>query len=297
MSSLELRGVYVPLITPFRSDGEVDLDSLTALSHQYLDAGCAGLVPLGTTGESAALDAEEKQSIVRAVGAVCVEREAPMIVGAGTNNTKTTVAAVRALEGSAGLSAVLIVVPYYVRPSDAGVVQHFRAVADASPVPVVMYNVGMRTGKHLPAQAVLTAADHPNIVGIKQASSVDSDALQLLANAPADFAILGGEDAFLFPMTLMGARGAIAATAHVCTERFVAMIDHGLRGEVDAGRAHAEALLPVAQACFAEPNPSVFKGVLTAQGRIACADVRGPLTNASSGAVSAALSAIDAATP
>ena len=277
---LQLRGVYVPLITPFAADGSVAVDAITALAHEYLDAGATGLVPLGTTGESAALTAEEKRAVIDACSAVCVERGAQLIVGAGTNSTATTVAAVRALAGTPGLSAVLIVVPYYVRPSEAGIVAHFRAVADASPVPVVLYNVGLRTGRNLSAAGVLEAANHSNIIGIKQAATgLDLDTLELLRGAPEDFAVLGGEDPFLFPIMMMGGAGAICASAHVLTSQFVSMIECGMAGKVDEGRAHAEALLPVVQACFAEPNPAVFKGVLHAQGRIPTPDVRLPLLN------------------
>ena len=116
---------------------------------------------------------------------------------------------------------------------------------------------------------------------MKQAvGALDADTLEILAGAPRDFSVLGGDDPFLFPTVLMGGAGAICAAAHVCTERFVAMIECGLAGKVDDGRAHAEALLPVVQACFAEPNPSVFKGVLHAQGRIPTPDVRLPLVDA-----------------
>ncbi len=290
-----LRGVYVPLITPFSADGSVAIDAVTTLSNEYLDAGATGLVPLGTTGESSALTAEEKRAVVDACSAVCVARDAQLIVGAGTNSTASTISSVQALAGTPGLSAVLIVVPYYVRPSEAGIVAHFRAVADASPVPVVLYNVAFRTGRNISAASVIEAATHSNIVGIKQAAvGLDLDTLELLRGAPDDFAVLGGEDAFLFPMTLMGAAGAICASAHVLTSQFVSMIECGLAGKVEEGRAHAEALLPVVQACFAEPNPAVFKGVLHAQGRIPTADVRMPLTNASAVAVDAAMAAIAA---
>ncbi len=294
-SALALHGVYLPLITPFAADGSVALDAVTTLCHEYLDAGATGIVPLGTTGESSALTADEKRAVVAACSTVCVERNAQLIVGAGTNATATTIAAVQDLAGTPGLSGVLIVVPYYVRPSEAGIVAHFKAVADASPVPVVLYNVAFRTGRHLSAAGVLDAAVHPNIVGIKQATGLEVDTLELLRDAPADFAVLGGEDAFLFPLMLMGASGTICASAHVLTEQFVSMIECGIVGKVDEGRAHAEALLSVVQACFAEPNPAVFKGVLHAQGRIPTPDVRMPLTNASQAAIDAALAAISAA--
>jgi 4-hydroxy-tetrahydrodipicolinate synthase len=131
---------------------------------------------------------------------------------------------------------------------------------------------------------------------VKQAvGTLDADTLEILAAAPPEFAVLGGDDAFLLPTVLMGGAGAICASAHVCTERFVALAECGLAGKVDDGRAHAEALLPVVQACFAEPNPAVFKGVLHAQGRIPTRDVRLPLIAASDASVEAALTAIAAA--
>jgi 4-hydroxy-tetrahydrodipicolinate synthase len=295
-NALTLRGTYIPLITPFAPDGSVALDAVTTLCHEYLDAGASGIVPLGTTGESTALTAAEKQSVVAACSTVCVERGAQLIVGAGTNSTATTVTAVEGLADTPGLSAVLIVVPYYVRPSEAGIVAHFRAVADASPVPVIVYNIAIRTGRNLSAAGVLEAAKHPNVVGIKQAAAgLDLDTLELLRGAPDDFAVLGGEDPFLLPIVLMGGAGAICASAHVLTSQYVSMIECGLAGKVDEGRTHAEHLLPVTRACFAEPNPAVFKGVLHAQGRIPTPDVRLPLTNASADAIETALAAIAAA--
>jgi 4-hydroxy-tetrahydrodipicolinate synthase len=200
------------------------------------------------------------------------------------------------LAGTPALTATLIVVPYYVRPSEAGVVAHFEAVAGASPVPVIIYNIPVRTGRNLGPAGMLELAGHPNIAGVKQAvGALDVETLEILAGAPRDFSVLGGDDQFLLPTVLMGGAGAICATAHLCTDRFVALADCGLAGKVDDGRAHADALLPVVQACFAEPNPSVFKGVLHAQGRIPTPDVRLPLMAASTRAVERALAAVEAA--
>jgi 4-hydroxy-tetrahydrodipicolinate synthase len=290
------RGVYVPLITPFAADDSVAIDALEGLAHTYLDAGAAGLVPLGTTGESPLLDADEKRAVIDACARVATERGAHMIVGAGTNSTRATVEAVRALADVPGATGALCVVPYYVRPSQAGIVAHFVEVAKASPVPIVVYNIPARTGRLLEADGLIELANTANISGVKQAvNGIDEGTLRVLAEAPDDFAMLGGDDPFLLATVLMGGAGAICASAHVCTERFVAMIECGLVGKVEEGRAHHEALLPVIAACFAEPNPSVFKGVLQAQGRIPTADVRLPFLNASSGAVDRALAAIDAA--
>jgi 4-hydroxy-tetrahydrodipicolinate synthase len=294
-SDVGFRGVYVPLITPFDVDGSVDAAAVDALCRTYLDAGVTGIVALGTTGEASALTASEKQLVIDTCSRVCVERGVQLVVGAGSNATAASVEAAGALEGTPGLSAILSVVPYYVRPSEAGIVRHFQTIADAAPAPLILYNIGVRTGRHLSAAGVLEAAQHPNIAGIKQAAPLDQDTLALLAGAPNGFSVLGGEDAYLFPLVLMGGQGAISASAHVCTRRFVEMIECGLAGKLEDGRAHAEALLPVVHACYAEPNPAVFKAALHAQGLIKTPDVRLPLTNASAGARDAALAAIAAA--
>lgn len=297
-SDVALRGVYLPVITPFAADGSVALDALAGLCNEFLDAGGAGIVALGTTGESTALDAHEKQVVIDTCAQVCAERSAQLIVGAGTNSTATTVAAVQGIAGTPALAAALIVVPYYVRPSQAGIVEHFKQVAEASPVPVVVYNIAIRTGRNLDAAGLIELAGVPNFAGVKQAATgLDLDTLELLAgtNGLDGFAVLGGEDPFLFPIVLMGGTGTICASAHVCTSRFVEMIECGLAAKVDDGRAHAEALLPVTTSLFAEPNPAVFKGVLHAQGRIPTPDVRLPLVNASDTAVQDALDAVAAA--
>lgn len=295
-SDVELRGVYVPLITPFDPAGSVALDAVERLCQEYLEAGAAGIVALGTTGESAALALDERRLVVERCASVCAERGAQLIVGAGTNNTAATVAALQALRGTPALAAALVVVPYYVRPSERGLVEHFRAAAAASPVPLVLYNIPYRTGRVLGAAAMLELAAHANVGGVKQAvGAIDADTLAILAGRPEGFHVLCGDDAYIYPMVLMGATGAIAAASHVCTSRFASMVECGLAGKVDEGRAHAEALLPVVAALFAEPNPAVIKGVLHAQGRIPTPDLRLPMTPASPAAVASALAAVEAA--
>jgi 4-hydroxy-tetrahydrodipicolinate synthase len=284
-SPVSLQGVYIPLITPFAADGSVAIEAIERLAHEYLDAGCRGLVPLGTTGESTSLDADEKHAVIDVCSRVCLERGAQLIIGGGTNNTEATAESVEALAGVPGLTAAMCVVPYYVRPSQAGIVAHFVEIARRSPVPVVVYNIPSRTGRLLEAGGVLELARTPNVAAVKQATPLDTDTMALLAGAPDDFSVLGGEDPVLFPLVLLGARGTICASAHVCTERFVAMIECALAGKVDEGRAHHEALAAVTEAGFAEPNPAVFKGMLHRQGRIPTPDLRLPMTPASSAAI------------
>jgi 4-hydroxy-tetrahydrodipicolinate synthase len=291
-----LRGVYLPIITPFASDGSVALDALEGLANDFLDAGGAGLVPLGTTGESPLLDADEKRAVIDVCARSAREHGAHSIVGAGTNNTAATVAAVEALADVEGTTATLCVVPYYLRPSQAGIVAHYKEVAAKSPVPVVVYNIPGRTGRLLEPDGLLELANTPNIIGVKQSvSALDDGTLRVLAEAPEDFAILGGDDYLVFPLVLTGGSGTICASSHLLTKRWVALVECALAGKVDEGRAHHEALLPVTAACFAEPNPAVFKGVLHAQGRIPTPDVRLPLVNASSSAVDRALAAVEVA--
>lgn len=293
MPSAPLRGVYVPLITPFAADGSIAFDALEQLANDSLDAGAAGLVPLGTTGEAPLLDADEKRAVLELCARVGRERDVHVIAGVGTNSTTSTVAAASALADLPGVTHALVVVPYYVRPSQQGIIEHMRVVAAASPVPVVLYNIPVRTGRVIETAGLLELARTPNIVGVKQAvDGIDLATLEVLAGAPSEFAILGGDDPYLYPTVLLGGAGAICASAHVCTDRFVAMIECGLAGKVDEGRAHHEALLPVVKACFAEPNPAVFKAVLHAQGRIPTPDLRLPLTPASPEARDAALAAV-----
>lgn len=281
-ASFRPSGVLVPLVTPFDERGAVDLDALRGLATRALDAGAAGLVALATTGEPTSLDAAERAAVVAACADVCAGRDAVLVVGAGTNDTRTTIARHEALADVPGATASLAVVPYYVRPSEAAIVRHFQAVAERSPVPLVVYNIPYRTGRGLGASALIELAATPKIAGVKQAvGCVDADTLRVLAEAGDRFAVLGGDDAFLLPLVLMGGTGAIAASANVCTGLFCEMIARGLRGDVAGARPIAEALLPLVSALFAEPSPAVIKAVLHALGRIPTADVRMPLSPAS----------------
>jgi 4-hydroxy-tetrahydrodipicolinate synthase len=289
-------GLLAPVVTPFAPDGSVDLDALERLGGELLDAGATGLIALSTTGEPSALDASERDAVVAAAARVCADRGADLIVGAGTNDTRETIRRHEALADVPGVSASLAVVPYYVRPSEAGIVAHFAAVAERSPVPLITYNVPYRTGRGLGAAALLEVAAIDNVAGVKQAvGALDADTLAVLAGKPEGFAVLGGDDAYLFPTMLMGGEGAIAAAAHLCTERFVAMLAAGAGGDVAAGRPHAEALLPLVGALFAEPNPAVIKALLHDEGRIPTPDVRLPLVNASPAALQRARDALAAA--
>ena len=290
-SPLRPTGVFVPLVTPFGEDGAVDHDSLAALAANALDAGARGVIALATTGEPTSLDESERDAAVATIAEVCSARdEAQLIVGAGTYDTRETLQRHERLADVPQVAASLAVVPYYVRPSEQAIVAHFQYIAERSPVPLVLYNIPYRTGRGLGADALLELAATPNIAGVKQAvGGIDADTLTLLAQRPDDFSVLGGDDPFLTPLVLMGGQGAVTASANVATERFVAMIDAALRGEVATAREHAEKLLPLALALFAEPSPAVIKALLHHQGAIPTPHVRMPLSNASEEATNRAI--------
>src|SRR2546423_12853171 len=205
-------GLFPPLVTPFSEDDRVGLDSLERLAAQIIDDGAAGIVALATTGEATSLTNDEREAVVATCAAVCADKNATLIVGAGTNDTRTTLERHEALAQVPGAAASLAVVPYYVRPSEEAIVKHFELVAERSPVPVVIYNIPYRTGRALGAGALLELAAVDGIAGVKQGvGSIDSDSLTVLASAPEGFAMLGGDDQYLYPLVLLGARGAITA--------------------------------------------------------------------------------------
>jgi 4-hydroxy-tetrahydrodipicolinate synthase len=285
--------LLVPVVTPFDKDGRVDEAALERHAERVLSGGATGIVAVATTAESTALDDDERDRAIAICGAVCAARDADLVVGAGTYNTKETISRHEALADVRGVRASLAVVPYYVRPSEAAIVAHFQTVAERSPVPLIVYNIPYRTARGLGSAALLELAQSENIVGVKQAvGGIDADTLTVLAEAPSTFSVLGGDDAFLLPLVLMGGAGAIAASANVATEHYAATINAGLAGDIAEARPIAEVLLPLTLALFAEPSPAVIKAVLNAEGKIPTPHVRMPLADASPAAREQALAAL-----
>jgi 4-hydroxy-tetrahydrodipicolinate synthase len=284
-----LRGLYVPLITPFTGQGDVAADELEKLARDVIDSGAAGLVALGTTGEHAALTLAERNAVVATCARICREHGAALIVGAGSNDTAGTARALQELAAWPEVSAALTVVPYYTRPSEEGVLAHFTRLAAGSPVPLIVYNVPYRTGRVLSGQTLLRLARVPKIIGIKHAvGAIDDDTMTLLAGRPDDFAVLGGDDVFISPLLALGADGGILASGHVCAGEFARLIAAWHAGHAAQARALGHRLAPLSAALFAEPNPAVIKGVLHAQGKITSPAVRLPLLPARQDAIRAA---------
>lgn len=278
-----LTGLFVPLITPFDPAGAVALDALDTLAHQVLDDGATGLVALGTTAEHSALTDAERRAVLDVLASVCRARAVPLVVGANTAEE------LAGLAGRPEVVAALTVVPPFVRPGEDGVVAHFRALAAASPVPLIVYDVPYRTGQYLSVDALRRLAAVPGVVGVKHApGGINADTVALLADPPAGFTILGGDDLFISPLLALGAHGAILASAHCATSEFARLLDAWGTGDVELARELGGRLSALSGAVFAGPNPTVLKAVLRAEGRIPTADVRLPLLPAGAEATAAA---------
>jgi 4-hydroxy-tetrahydrodipicolinate synthase len=281
-----LQGVLVPLITPFTADERIAADALDALAHQVLDAGASGVVALGTTAETAALTTDVKQTVVELCVEACRQRGATLVVGAGSNDTRTTLAALADLVRWPQIAAALVPVPYYTRPGEAGVVAHFAQLSADSPVPLIVYHIPYRTAQPLSAAALCELGRLPNVVGVKLApGGIDQQTVDLLADCPPGFAVLAGDDVFLSPLLALGAAGGILASAHLATKRFADLAAAWAAGDAANGRTLGHALSRVSAAAFAEPNPAVIKGALHALGHIPTAHVRLPLLPASADSV------------
>ncbi|CAG4921865.1 4-hydroxy-tetrahydrodipicolinate synthase [Paraburkholderia saeva] len=267
-------GIWIPLITPF-ADGAVDHAALRALVGGYVTADVAGFVALGTTGEPAALDETEQAAVLATI--LAAAGDVPVIAGVSGNHAATLRERVVQLN-DAPVAGMLISAPYYIRPSQAGLIDHFASLADISRKPVVIYDIPARTGVQIELETLLTLAAHPRIEAVKDCAGSLDTTLALILDGR--LRVLAGDDANLFATLCMGGAGAIAASAHVRTARFVALYRALAAGRLDEGRAIWHSLVPLVRAMFDEPNPGPVKSALAAQGVIRDG-LRAPMTRAS----------------
>lgn len=286
---MSLKGLFVPLITPFTANDELDCAALQKLAGDVLEDGASGLVALGTTAEPANLTATERTRVVEICADACAARGSDLIVGVGSNSTADSVAQIATLD--ARVTAALTVVPYYTRPSEGGVVEHFRQLAAASPVPLVIYNVPHRTARPLSADTLLRLAELPNVAGFKHAvGGIDDTTIAFMSALPDHTSVLAGDDLFAGPLIALGATGAILASANVAAGAYARLLQTWRTGPLERARYLHNQLAPLSAALFAEPNPVVIKAVLAARGTISSPHVRLPLLPASGAATAAALS-------
>lgn len=270
-----LIGTGVALVTPFKKDFSVDIEALQRIVNFSIDGGVEYLVVMGTTAENATLTAEEKELVIKTVIDVNKGR-LPLVLGVGGNNTMQVVEELKTRDFSA-FEAILSVSPYYNKPTQEGIYQHFKAIAEASPVPVILYNVPGRTASNmLPSTVVRLANDFENVVAIKEAAGDMAQAMQIIKNAPKDFLVISGDDMLALPIVLAGGAGVISVIGQGFPKEFSEMIRLGLNKKAaDAFKTHYF-LSDSIDMIFEQGNPAGIKQIFQALG-IADNTVRLPL--------------------
>ncbi|HEY0819023.1 MAG TPA: 4-hydroxy-tetrahydrodipicolinate synthase [Rhizobacter sp.] len=284
----DLSGLWIPLVTPFQG-AHLDLPALKRLTGRLAQTPITGFVPCGSTGEAESLSHEEQLAVLDAVLASCGDK--PVIMGLSGTRLDEMLAHLRHI-AQRPVAALLVSAPYYLRPAQAGLIAHFRTLADASPVPLVLYDVPARTGVALTLDTLLTLAEHPNIRALKDCGGDEEKTRALIADGR--LAVLAGDDARIFNTVCAGGAGAIAAAGHLLPEHYARLVASAREGHLAEARRLHHALTPLSLALFAEPNPSVFKAVLARQGWMADT-LRPPHSAASAEAVQRTWAALERA--
>lgn len=254
--------VITAMVTPFNEKREIDYPAVEKLCKHLVNTGSDAILVAGTTGESPTLTHEEEYELLYAVKGT-VSGSAKVIMGAGSNSTRTAVDATKKVE-SLGADAILSVVPYYNKPNQQGMIEHFGAIAKCTDLPIILYNIPSRTGVNmLPQTVAFLAKEYPNIIALKQSNS-DLDLIsELKAQCPKDFAIYCGDDSLTLPMLSLGAHGVVSVASHVVGEEIKSMIHNYKSGQVKAARNMHQMLFPLFKKLFMAPNPVPVKAVLS----------------------------------
>lgn len=261
MTQTKFTGTGVAIITPFRNDKSIDFKSLEKLIEYLITKGVNYLVVLGTTGESVTLSKDEKHAVVDFV-IETVNKRVPVVVGMSGNNTQEVINIISTFSFE-GIDAILSVAPYYNKPSQEGIYQHFKAIASASPKPVILYNVPSRTGSNISAETTVRLAKNvKNIVAIKEASGNFSQLMQIIQNKPKDFDVISGDDAITLPLISIGGAGVISVVANAYPAQFSTMVDFALKGDFKKASEIHYRLFEMILALFEEGNPPGIKALL-----------------------------------
>ena len=251
------KGTGIALVTPFKQDQSVDVEALTKIINHVIDNGADFLVALGTTSEAPTLNSDEKKLVVDTILQVNANR-LPVMLGMGGNNTQSVIEAIKAQDFNS-IQAILSVVPYYNKPNQRGMKAHFEAIADASPVPIVVYNVPGRVGVNLQAATCVELAQHPNVIAVKEASGNLQQIMEILRDKPADFDVLSGDDGITQPLMALGATGVISVAANAYTKPFSQMMRAMKEGHTEEALRLHYAMLRMNQLIFADGNPAGIK--------------------------------------
>ncbi|WLR53383.1 4-hydroxy-tetrahydrodipicolinate synthase [Mesobacillus subterraneus] len=256
--------VSTAMVTPFDHKGHIDFNKTTQLVNHLIDNGTDSLVVAGTTGESPTLSKEEKVALFKHVVKV-VDKRVPVIAGTGSNNTYATIELTKKAE-EIGVDAIMIVAPYYNKPNQEGLYQHFKAAAEATSLPVMVYNIPGRSVVNIQPETIIKLAGIPNIVAVKEASGNLNAMTKIIANTPDDFLLYSGDDGLTLPVLAIGGTGIVSVASHVIGNEMQAMVDAFFSGRnADAANLH-QRLLPIMQGLFAAPSPAPVKTALQLKG-------------------------------
>jgi 4-hydroxy-tetrahydrodipicolinate synthase len=265
------------MLTPFHPDESVNHEAAARLARHLVDTGTDGVVVTGTTGESPTLSSEEKLALYRTVKEAVGDR-APVIAGTGSYCTRESVELTREAE-KAGADGILAVVPYYNNPPQEGLYQHFRAMAESTALPIILYNIPTRSPRNMEADTVVRLAEIPNVVAIKESSGKLEQIAEIVSRTPASFRVYSGDDSSTLPLMSIGGYGIVSVVAHLAGKQIKQMVEAFAAGRVaEAAELHGQ-LLPLFQATFCAPNPIPVKAAMSLLG-IECGPVRLPLVNA-----------------
>ena len=271
-------GVGVAIITPFNADHSIDFDGFGRIIRHVSDGGVRYIVLQGTTGESPTVSSSEKKQLLQYLKENN-PKNLPIVFGLGGNVTANVVAGMKDVDFE-GVDAILSVCPYYNKPGKRGVIEHFTRVADASPVPVILYNIPFRTGINMTAETICELAQHPNIIGVKEASCVIEQCMEIARDKPDDFLLISGDDVQGIPIISIGGVGVMSVIANAFPAKFTGMIDAALNGDFATARRELGHFLRIDSLLYEEGNPVGVKNILEIMGLIS-AEVRLPLMRAS----------------
>ncbi|QIZ10811.1 4-hydroxy-tetrahydrodipicolinate synthase [Priestia megaterium] len=256
--------VLTAMVTPFDQNGEVDFNATRILVDYLIENGTDGIVVAGTTGESPTLTTEEKVALFKLV-VDAVNGRVPVIAGTGSNNTRASISLTKLAEET-GVDGIMLVAPYYNKPSQEGMYQHFKAIAESTPLPIMLYNIPGRSVVNLSVETLVRLSQIPNIVALKEASGNLDAMADIISQAPSDFTLYSGDDGLALPVLAIGGAGVVSVASHVIGNEIQEMINHFKNGHVQEAASAHRRLLPIMKALFAAPNPAPVKAALNMNG-------------------------------
>lgn len=275
---MNIKGIWIPVVTPFK-EGEVDLKSYERLVNHYIEEGVTGIMPLATTGETPTLSSVEYERILEKSMEI-TDGKISVFVGLGGNNTKEVVEKLKVAERHK-VQGILSVTPYYNRPDQRGIYEHFNSISNNTDLDIILYNIPYRTGRNIENETLFRLSEKKNIVGVKDASGNFNQTIDLLINKPDNFSVLTGEDLYFYNSLLLGGDGGIMASAHIKTEEFIKVYKYIQNNDYKSALSIWKNLSRFIPKLFKEPNPAPIKYLLYKEGLIDSGEVRLPLVEIS----------------